>query len=342
MECGEIREILAAYHDGELAPADRARVEEHLRGCEECSAILARLGEIDADVRVPDPGAEYWERFNRRVMERVKNGADVPGKTLRPERGWARRRLPYFLPAVAAAALLLVIVRQTGMDPFSRTSAPPSAPQAVVKEEAKEALSPPPAPKARINARRAAPEESPPAASPEAGSRYDASASGKPQPVPRARVAPERSEAEKRAARVPEGGAASRVGGATEAIPIARDREAREIMEGRAARAVPKPLASAAPDAVPSQCETARSLAGQRRYREAEAAQRACLARENRPAAQERGMVFLAELLDRQSRFAEADTVLEEARRRFPGSRLVSDYLQQRSRVGNPGVPAER
>ena len=63
--------MLAAYHDGELAPADRARVDEHLRGCGECSAVLARLARVDANVDVPDPGPEYWERFNRRVMERV-------------------------------------------------------------------------------------------------------------------------------------------------------------------------------------------------------------------------------------------------------------------------------
>ncbi|MBE0603488.1 MAG: zf-HC2 domain-containing protein, partial [Deltaproteobacteria bacterium] len=129
MDCVETRTMLSPYHDGELVPADRARVDEHLRGCGECSSALARLAEIDAHAGVPDPGPEYWERFNRRVMERVE-GAPAPEKVLRPKRGWARRRLPYFIPAAAAAALLLVVVRQTGIDPLTRTVPPPASPAA--------------------------------------------------------------------------------------------------------------------------------------------------------------------------------------------------------------------
>jgi hypothetical protein len=133
MDGGKTRELLAACHDGELAPADRARVEEHLRGCGECSAALARLAEIDAGVGVPDPGPEYWERFNRRVMERVEKeraeGEPAPEKARRPERGWARRRLPYFIPVVAAAALLFVVVRQRGSIRYRGRPRPPPLPR---------------------------------------------------------------------------------------------------------------------------------------------------------------------------------------------------------------------
>jgi len=38
-------QILSAYHDGELADADRIRVESHLRECASCAAELAAIGE---------------------------------------------------------------------------------------------------------------------------------------------------------------------------------------------------------------------------------------------------------------------------------------------------------
>jgi hypothetical protein len=88
-----------------------------------------------------------------------------------------------------------------------------------------------------------------------------------------------------------------------------------------------------------SGCEEARSLAAQERFKDAEAAQRACLAREDSPAAQESGLVFLAELLDRQRRFAEADAVIGEAQARFPGSQPVERYQQQRPQVQSGGNP---
>ena len=93
-----------------------------------------------------------------------------------------------------------------------------------------------------------------------------------------------------------------------------------------------------------SGCEDARSLAARERFKEAEAAQRACLAREVTPAAQEHGLVFLAELLDRQRRFAEADAVIAEAQTRFPRSRPLELYRQQRPQVQGGGIPypAER
>jgi anti-sigma factor RsiW len=337
MDCREIRANLAAYHDGELAPADRARVEAHLGGCGECAAILARLAAIDADVDVPDPGPGYWERFNRRVMDRLEKDAAVPGAVLRPKRGWARRQLPYFIPAVAAAALLLVVVRQTGMDPFSRTSSPPpalqTAPQAFPKAEGPGAPAAAPSPKAKIAARRVAPKKSPSSVLMDEG----------PPSVAGERVAAETGLSKELSARgSEETPPAPQSAGAAAETTAPREREEKGIAAGKADRAVPKSMASAAPAAAPSPCEAARSLAGRGRLKEAETAQRACLARETSPAVQESGMVFLAELLDRQSRFAEADSVLEETRRQFPESRPVDAYLRQRSQVQNLGIPATR
>ena len=82
MDCREAQELLTAYHDGELPTADRARVEEHLRGCRECVALLADLERADRAADVPDPGPAYWERFNARVMERVARETEYSSGSL--------------------------------------------------------------------------------------------------------------------------------------------------------------------------------------------------------------------------------------------------------------------
>jgi hypothetical protein len=94
----------------------------------------------------------------------------------------------------------------------------------------------------------------------------------------------------------------------------------------------PSSLASE-PSRAASPCERARALAVQERWREAEAVQRACLAQDPSAPAREKGLVFLAELLDRQARFAEADAVISEVDRQFPQSRPLDLYRQQRPMV---------
>jgi hypothetical protein len=82
-----------------------------------------------------------------------------------------------------------------------------------------------------------------------------------------------------------------------------------------------------------SPCELARALAERERFRGAEDAQRACLSGDLDAPSREKGLVFLAELLDRQERFAEADAVIAEVDRRFPQSRPLDLYRQQRPMV---------
>ncbi len=363
MDCGKTRELLSAFHDGELAPADRARVEEHLRGCGECSAALARLAEIDAGVGVPDPGPEYWERFNRRVMERVEKeraeGEPAPEKARRPERGWARRRLPYFIPVVAAAALLFVVVRQTGIDPLSRTSAPTAPPTAVQESSGAaqdEAAKRPQETPSETSSRESRP-EAPPEIRPSASRapRRDAADAGRAAGVaaaPRESAPPVAAPpAAGPPAAAPAAMDAGMKGSQEQASLYEKERKSDRLAAapaglpdpvaetGKAERAMSKSIASAAPEGVSSPCEEARSFADRGRLEEAETAQRACLARGNPPEAQEKGMVFLAELLDRQSRFSEADSVLEETRKLFPRGRALAPYLERRSGVQGRPLP---
>jgi hypothetical protein len=97
-------------------------------------------------------------------------------------------------------------------------------------------------------------------------------------------------------------------------------------------KAGPSFLASAPPRSA-SPCELARSLADLERFREAEAAQRECLAGSLLAPYREKNLVFLAELLDRQARFADADAVIAEVDRKYPQSRPLDLYRQQRPMV---------
>lgn len=51
MTCDDARDLLEAYHDGELATEARARVEAHLQGCAACARELANLRALSDRVR---------------------------------------------------------------------------------------------------------------------------------------------------------------------------------------------------------------------------------------------------------------------------------------------------
>ena len=43
MTCRQVVQLLTEYLDGALSATDRVRVEEHLAGCDACTAFLAQL-----------------------------------------------------------------------------------------------------------------------------------------------------------------------------------------------------------------------------------------------------------------------------------------------------------
>jgi hypothetical protein len=386
MECRETQALLAAFHDGELPAADRVRVEEHLRGCPECGALLADLARADRSAGVPDPGPAYWDRFNARVMDRVDREADGPGvAVLRPKQGWMRQPLRYLVPAAAAAALVVVVIRYGGMHPgapapavppaVSERAAPDSAGQRTAKAEpesraAKKAESPAVAqrvpPPAIADERLATvtreerdrlADRSQPAGSEEA-SRDRAAAPGAisvPSPAPPRtfRRAPDgQGWPSAGAGRDATGSVAPAAGSppvtAADGIPTEMQAE-RKKMAGAGPLMAEQQVAGKAESASGmriakepspgSPCEPARTLAERERFREAEVAQRACLAEDLDAPSREKGLVFLAELLDRQVRFAEADAVIAEVDRQFPQSRPLDLYRRQRPMVQKQPVP---
>jgi len=402
MNCRETQPMLTAFHDGELHAADRARVEEHLRGCPECVALLAGLARVDRAAGVPDPGPAYWDRFNARVMDRIAREADGPGVTvLRPKGGWIRQQLRYLVPAAAAAALVVVVVHYGGMTPGVPTTAmdgqvpgqagmprglsprPPTAPPAAIDRAAPVPAGEPMA-KAESETRATKKAEStavmrrvpPPALDQERIATVTREERDRlaDRPLPSGNVEASRERATSPAAvgapspptttlqKSPDGQGGPGAGAGRDAtgsvapaaspsvaerystgkeksasgMNMAKDQSAEAPAEASLGKTRskegPSSLASE-PSRAASPCERARALAVQERWREAEAVQRACLAQDPAAPAREKGLVFLAELLDRQARFAEADAVISEVDRQFPQSRPLDLYRQQRPMV---------
>jgi anti-sigma factor RsiW len=71
---GHPQELLSAYADGELAPAEALRVEEHLATCTECARELAinrTLGGAMRSTETDRPGGGIWEGVHRRITQPV-------------------------------------------------------------------------------------------------------------------------------------------------------------------------------------------------------------------------------------------------------------------------------
>ncbi len=322
MDCRETQALLNAFHDGELPAAERARVEGHLRGCPECGALLADLARMDQAAGVPDPGPAYWDRFNARVMDRVGREADGPGvRVLRPKGGWMREQLRYLVPAAAAAALVVVIVHYGGMTPGVSTTARDGLVPG--QAEMPRGLSPRPPAAPPAASERAAPDS--------AGERM-----AKAEPAPLVAKKPggaaDGMPPEMQAERKGTAGATA-MKREQQAAGTAKPASGTRMAKEPSAEAPPAvSLASAAPRSA-SPCDLARTLAERERIRDAETAQRACLAGDLDAPSREKGLVFLAELLDRQERFSEADAVIAEVEKQYPQSRPLDLYRQQRLTV---------
>jgi len=329
MDCRETQALLTAFHDGELPAVDRARVEEHLRGCTECVALLAGLARADHAAGVPDPGPAYWDRFNARVMDRIAREADGPGVTvLRPKGGWMRQQLRYLVPAAAAAALVVAVVHYGGMDSVAPT---PTVPPAVTERAA------PDAPDSVAPARATKKSESaavirrvpPPVPDKERSAAVPREERDRlaDRPLPAGNVGASRDRATAPAGIGVPSPQPTAFRSAPDGSPPVAEQQAAGKAEAVSGMRIAKETSTGSP------CELARSLAERERFRDAEGAQRACLAGDLDAPSREKGLVFLAELLDRQTRFADADAVIAEVDRLYPQSRPLDLYRQQRPMV---------
>ena len=75
LDCNEFVELVTAYLDGALGPADRQRVLDHLDLCDGCSTYLEQIrataravADLPAPGALPDAGRQrLLDAFRRRV-----------------------------------------------------------------------------------------------------------------------------------------------------------------------------------------------------------------------------------------------------------------------------------
>jgi anti-sigma factor RsiW len=121
MTCAEASQQLSAYLDGELSPAVRRALEEHVASCPSCSQLLASLRGASLALRSLPP-IEVGTDFRRRVLagvdaERLEDVSVTaarrpPGHEARKrQRRWAWPTIGALGTLGATAAALLAIAR---------------------------------------------------------------------------------------------------------------------------------------------------------------------------------------------------------------------------------------
>jgi predicted anti-sigma-YlaC factor YlaD len=101
--CKQIQEIFERYLAGELLPSDQEKLDQHLPSCPDCQALMSiheELMRMDDDS--VDPSPEALQAMRSRVLGQISR---------QNKHGNARhdsRRIPSFVPALAAAAMLVL------------------------------------------------------------------------------------------------------------------------------------------------------------------------------------------------------------------------------------------
>lgn len=172
---GHESERLSAWLDGELVPAERARVDAHLAACAECSAFLAELEAADrAAASLPAEAPDgYFDGFAARVRGRIEAGA--------PEAH--PRRLPAWTWAAAAALVLAVVtpltLRHTRPGPVAAPVAEATAEPPAREAPGPATLAPEPKREATVESPVPALAQAPPAAAGSAASTAGPPATGR-------------------------------------------------------------------------------------------------------------------------------------------------------------------
>jgi len=101
--CKQIQQILESYLAGELLPSDKEILDQHLPSCVDCQSLMdihEELLHIDTDVA--DPAPEALRAMRSSVLGQISQ-RNNGGRNIR-----FRRRVPPFIPALAAAAVLVL------------------------------------------------------------------------------------------------------------------------------------------------------------------------------------------------------------------------------------------
>jgi hypothetical protein len=116
MRCEKMKKRLSDDFDGALAPAKKARLEVHLRGCPGCRAYRAGLVRLQSGAApAADRSPEYWSGFEERLGSKLA-GIEPGRRTVRvpfsARRRWAWAAAGFL--AIAAAGTYFVAGRAAG------------------------------------------------------------------------------------------------------------------------------------------------------------------------------------------------------------------------------------
>jgi anti-sigma factor RsiW len=117
MKCEEIRELLDAFHDGELQPTIRAAVEAHLHTCASCSAALAAHEALRNRVRSLDR-APAPERLAAKIRQSLMLDGNAKSTTANV-RSWGAMAASHFLAIAIGGAAAFGVLH----DQYARNSA---------------------------------------------------------------------------------------------------------------------------------------------------------------------------------------------------------------------------
>ena len=101
--CKHIHSILERYLTGELLPSDQEVLDQHLVSCVDCRSLMEMHEELmQIDDPAADPSPQALQAMRSRVLSQVSNGRN--GECNRR----SNRSVPVFIPALAAAAVLVL------------------------------------------------------------------------------------------------------------------------------------------------------------------------------------------------------------------------------------------
>jgi tetratricopeptide (TPR) repeat protein len=109
----QFTDLLSDYLDSELASDERARIEAHLDGCDECRMTLSDLRAVAARAAAladTPPDIDLWPDVATRIGALANPGESAPQaasvRTIRP----AARRISFTVPQLVAAGLALMLL----------------------------------------------------------------------------------------------------------------------------------------------------------------------------------------------------------------------------------------
>jgi mycothiol system anti-sigma-R factor len=105
MQCDEVRPLLEAYVDGELAEAERVQLRDHLADCPECGPEATALEHLRDGIRQSAPVYRAPEALRSEIRFALRRQAATSARGARPAPGWL---------AYAASILLAVAVGSGG------------------------------------------------------------------------------------------------------------------------------------------------------------------------------------------------------------------------------------